>query len=111
MFHRDTSTPQKVRLDIAVDRLRDLVNNSLILIDELLGHPEYNGSKEKLLGDLDTVLNARNVIVSKLSLGLNNSQMNDLVLVLDMRRKTISAQSSRFPTKRIMLNAALRVAG
>ena len=93
--------------DIDAARLREVFESALITIRELLHNPDFGTSAESASRILEEVLRHR-IAPPKLTLPLYNSEMNDLILIMDVRKRKISAVSNRFPDKRALINAALR---
>lgn len=106
-FFRDPNeTPSHLEID--TDRINDLVTNAIFIIDEYLGFPEYNGTKEKALADLKRILDSRKVALERLDLFIGNEKMNDLYLELNLKKKIVVVRSYRFKKKRAHLNSLLR---
>lgn len=94
--------------DIDAARLREIFENAVITIKELLHDPDFGTSIASANKILEEVLNHR-IATPKLTLPMYNSAMNDLILVMDIKRRKVSAVSNRFPDKRALINSALKV--
>jgi hypothetical protein len=93
--------------DIDASRLRDIFEAAVNYTRDLLQNPNFGTSIESARNILESVLVSR-VAPPTVTLPLYNDKMNDLLLVLDVRKRKIKAVSPRFPDKRAVLNAALK---
>jgi hypothetical protein len=93
--------------DIDAARLREIFENAVITIKELLHDPDFGTSISSANKILEEVLNHR-IAPPKLTLPLYNSVVNDLILVMDVKKRRLSAVSNRFPDKRALINSALK---
>lgn len=111
IVYRDPGAAPSIHMDLDTDRILDVVNAALATIDEFLDHPDYKGSKEKLVGDVQKIVQSRMISLEKMTFPLWNSKMNDLILVVYFKKKKVSVQSNRFPTKRAQLNSIMKTIG
>lgn len=107
-FNRNATEAKSVYMGTDIRGITDMVENALVSIDELLGHPDFGGSRDKLMQDLKKILSSQRVSLSRVTFPLGNSTIPDMSFSLDMRKKNISVQSNKWPKKRSLLNSVLR---
>jgi hypothetical protein len=90
-----------------VSRVREILEVALLSIDEVLNSPTYQVDRDMEIDKVLTVL-AAGVVPPSFIIPLLNSEVNDLVLVFDPRKRLLSAKSSRNPDKRAVINAILK---
>jgi hypothetical protein len=89
-------------------RIRELFENAIAVIRDILVNPNFGTSLDSANTMLDAVLKAQ-VAPPTLTLPLYNDKVNDLLLVIDVRKRKLSVVSSRSPQNRAKINSVLRV--
>ena len=107
-FYRDPHEVKKVNLGVDAERIREISEHALASIDELLQHPDYQGSDVRYRDTLNAILDSGRIAQGEVSIPLGNSQINDLSVIINLLKKKIWVRSNRFPTKRAMLNSVLK---
>lgn len=101
MIQRDS-----IRVDIDKDRIRDIVKESLRIIEDYTGSTMLR-TDEQILGDLEKILTT-NRISTMFYIRVPIDSMSDLKLRVDPRKKKILGVSS-FKKKVSKLNRFLRI--
>jgi hypothetical protein len=99
---------EKVGSDIDAARLREIFENAIETVNDLLQKPDFGTSIQSARNILESVLVTR-MAPPTVALPLYNNIMPDLLLIMDVRKRKISAVSNRFPDKRALLNSVLKV--
>lgn len=107
-FDRRLDAEDHVSLGVEGDRIVEVVESAIVSITELLQEPDFGESLVKLRKDLHRILASRKVVLTRVTFPLPNSAVSDMVLSLDMKRKSVSVQSTRHAKKRVLLNTVLR---
>lgn len=93
---------------IDASRIRGVVTLAMEYIRDYLRDPDFGGSDVRMWEDLHNVLTTGKIALDNLALPLPNSEINDMVLYVDMKLCRVSVRSTKQKKKRASLNTLLK---
>ena len=99
--------PFEINMDLDVEGLMLKVDAACDFIIEYLNTDFYK-TKEQLMSEVRDVLSLNRCALT-FYVDFHNKKMSDLSIMIDIKRKRISAVSPRFKKKRAALNTVLRI--